>query len=525
MLSRRPLRQRLLMPALMAMLTAMVVVIVYGLGTVNAKYTKYSAPGLNTEVWQSYQLHSETRRLNHTAEQLLSGEASASQLLQRLGVLQSQLAPLLHTRVFDYLPEAHTELSATLEALDALLQDWAARLSWQDTASAEVIAEEIARQLPTMLEPTHGVIASANIAVANRLDSERRSLKRTFQRLIWMLIILGSGSLLLAYKLLKDHRNTIRLSRELSTLNRSLEQRVAERTQRLEERKTLLGVILDSSPSEVALLGAENQRVYYVSDALHNKSADSSTAFLESLFAEAHQYRLFMQRLATGKSLDNWEARLDPSSPYWAMLSVRHLSIDASPAWLIWSLDISERKRMEHALRQLATTDALTGLANRRTFLRHAIKQLRRSLRDALPCSVLVIDIDNFKRINDRHGHQVGDTVLQQVAQLLDKHLHAKGPLGRLGGEEFAALIQEADQASAWQIAETLRLDVQEMRVESGYGQAISVTISIGIATHSGTDVSPQHLLVQADKALYLAKSRGRNRCESLDPGRLEHQQ
>ncbi|MDR5906456.1 GGDEF domain-containing protein [Franzmannia qiaohouensis] len=513
----RPRHHKLAMLALLSTLATMILATAYSLVNVNAKYAKYSAPGMHTEVWQSYQLHSETRRLSDTANRVLAGEATAPELIQRLGVAMSQLAPLQNTQVFDYLPEAHTELPKTLEHLDSLLDAWSSRLSWQDTSLATQVASEMADQLPSMLGPTHDIIVSANIAVASRLDGERQDLKRTFQRLVWVLLLLGTGSLLLAAKLFRDHRHTLHLTRELGTLNQSLEERVAERTRRLEERKALLGIILDSSPSDVALLGANDQHAYYISDTLRQRASANDSGFLESLFVDSHQYTLFMQRLTSSQAFDNWEARLDPRSPYWALLSVRHLEIDSRRAWLIWSLDISERKRMEHELKQLATTDSLTGLANRRTFLRQAIKQLRRSLREAKPCSVLVIDIDNFKRINDQHGHQVGDTVLQAVARRLDKHLHPRGPLGRLGGEEFAALVKDADGRAAWEIAEALRDDVECLTLQGEEGGAIPVTISIGIATHSGQDTSPQHLLVEADKALYLAKSRGRNRCETLD--------
>lgn len=505
-----------LMLVLFSILLAMVTAILVGLYAVNAKHRQYSAPGLHTEVWQSYQLHAGTRQLIETAERYLEGHTDTPTLIQRLGVVQSLLTPLRRTDVFSHLREPRPDIETTLGKLEALTNGWASQLSWQDTTAAEPIAHDMTERLPDMLDPTHRIIVAANIAVANQLDDERHDLQRTFQTLAGTLLVLGLGCIPLTLKLWRDHRATRRLTKELSSLNQSLERRVEERTQRLNERKTLLSTILDSSPSDVALIGAADQHVYYVSEALRRRALTPEAFQLRELFVDDHQYELFQQRLATHQPLDNWEAQLSPRSPYWALLSVRHLQLESQPAWLIWSLDITERKRMERELKQLATTDALTGLPNRRTFLLQSIKQLRRTCREGKPCSALAIDIDFFKRVNDEHGHQVGDMVLQEVAQRLDHHLQDIGLLGRLGGEEFAALLPGISEDEAQRIAEILRHDIETLRPRTERGRQLALTISIGIATQ-WEEASPKHLLIRADEALYRAKANGRNRCECLE--------
>lgn len=505
------------MLALLATLLTMIASTLVALGTVNQKYNQYSAPGLHTEVWQSYQLHSELRRLIETAERTMTDEVQPVTLLQRIGVVQSLLQPLQHSPVYHYLDEPQPEVTATLSTLERLTQEWAGQLDWQDLSRADDVAEDISSHLPSLLAPAHRIVVASNVAVVNQLNSERRDLRNTFLWLAGALLILGLGCIPLVLKLIRDHVSTRRLTQELGQLNQTLERRVEERTQRLNERKALLGAILDSSPSDVALLGANDGHVYYVSSALRRLSPDPDAFNMETLFVDPPQYDLFQRRLASRQPVENWEVQLGPQTPYWAQLSVRYLQLESQPACLIWSLDITERKRMENELKRLASLDSLTGLANRRTFLRQSIKQLRRAQRDGKPCSALAIDIDFFKRINDEHGHQVGDIILQAIAQRLQHHLGDAGVLGRLGGEEFAALLPGAEAHEAWGRAESMRQDIADMRHQTERGDTLMVTVSIGIATQY-EEASPKHLLIRADEALYRAKASGRNRSEHNVP-------
>ncbi|MES2739387.1 MAG: CHASE domain-containing protein [Pseudomonadota bacterium] len=192
---------------------------------------------------------------------------------------------------------------------------------------------------------------------------------------------------------------------------------------------------------------------------------------------------------------------------------------EQSLAFLIVStLDITERKRMNDELVLLASTDSLTGLPNRRQFMARLEGEHARLQRDPAACAtVLMLDLDHFKSINDEHGHAMGDAVLRHVAALMLDGQRKIDTLGRVGGEEFAILLPGTDLAQARMFAERLRQRVAGAPVMAG-AVPIAVTMSIGMASLSGAEPAYDAVLVRADKALYGAKRGGRNRIE-VHPG------
>lgn len=182
--------------------------------------------------------------------------------------------------------------------------------------------------------------------------------------------------------------------------------------------------------------------------------------------------------------------------------------------WLTWLLcrELKLRHHAEQELAQLAATDALTGVANRRALDQVLSHEWSRAQRSGKPLSVLMIDADHFKAFNDRHGHQVGDDALRTVAKVISESIRRPADLvARYGGEEFAVVLAETDQAGALQIAESIRATVE--RLPPTKGDKSPVTVSIGLSTWSGApEESLKTLLFAADKALYQAKERGRNR-------------
>jgi diguanylate cyclase (GGDEF)-like protein/PAS domain S-box-containing protein len=173
--------------------------------------------------------------------------------------------------------------------------------------------------------------------------------------------------------------------------------------------------------------------------------------------------------------------------------------------------DITERKRLEAELLEMATTDFLTGLANRRHFIARMEEELARINRIEQPVAVLMLDIDHFKRINDRYGHASGDAVLRRFAELIREELRAVDSAGRVGGEEFAILLAGTDLAGAAVFAERLRGKIARSPVAQGDEQ-IPVTVSIGITALTSQDADTSDVLQRADAALYDAKENGRNR-------------
>lgn len=163
-------------------------------------------------------------------------------------------------------------------------------------------------------------------------------------------------------------------------------------------------------------------------------------------------------------------------------------------------------------LQRLATTDELTGLMNRRALMDHAGQMQARSQRHGWPMAVLMVDIDHFKRINDTHGHPVGDVVLRHVAGVIDGALRAGDQLGRYGGEEFVALLGHAGRDDALRVAQRMREAIARQPPPlASSGQTLNLTISVGLAVRE-PDEGVEGLLARADAGLYRAKSAGRDR-------------
>lgn len=175
------------------------------------------------------------------------------------------------------------------------------------------------------------------------------------------------------------------------------------------------------------------------------------------------------------------------------------------------ALEIEQRKILEDELRRLATLDMLTGALTRRRFLEIFDQELGRRARSATSLSVLMIDLDHFKSINDRFGHATGDLALSHFAAVCKSCLRSSDCLGRMGGEEFAALLPETNMEEAYVVAERLRLSIAAATIILDEGQSITVTISIGVAECHGSQ-QPEAILAAADRALYQAKNSGRNR-------------
>jgi diguanylate cyclase (GGDEF)-like protein len=171
------------------------------------------------------------------------------------------------------------------------------------------------------------------------------------------------------------------------------------------------------------------------------------------------------------------------------------------------------KERAEHRHKTAALVDSLTGVANRRAFLQDGEAQLKRQATDPRPTAVMLLDLDNFKSINDRFGHAVGDRVLEIFADVASSSLRHIDLFGRLGGEEFAALMRDTTRERALAVAEQIRSGFAEATREVE-GRSVDATVSIGIVISHDAVLDLSALLAQADHALYRAKDSGRNRVE-----------
>ena len=180
-------------------------------------------------------------------------------------------------------------------------------------------------------------------------------------------------------------------------------------------------------------------------------------------------------------------------------------------------IDITKRKTMEHELELLATRDVLTGLYNRRELGQQFREELLRAQRYDRPLSLLWIDVDHFKEINDRFGHRAGDEVLRQLGQLVESSVRTVDYAARYGGEELAVVLPEMEQTVALEMAERLRRVVEDKRMVIDESCQVNITISIGVASYPLHGTSVEELFEAADRAMYLAKQDGRNRvCQAV---------
>lgn len=193
-------------------------------------------------------------------------------------------------------------------------------------------------------------------------------------------------------------------------------------------------------------------------------------------------------------------------------LKIRGLQTQLEEKTASLEAEIARRIKAEERLTILASMDPLTGIYNRRTFFELAEKELARSQRYGNPITLLMMDIDHFKQVNDTFGHLAGDQILIAFAALCKSHLRSFDLLTRYGGEEFVALLPRTDIQDGVSIAERLRRVETDAKFDYE-GMVIEITISIGVASlEAGEPVTLPALIERADQALYQAKRMGRNR-------------
>ena len=230
---------------------------------------------------------------------------------------------------------------------------------------------------------------------------------------------------------------------------------------------------------------------------------------------QAQESSLELERLARQTQNELLEAKAEANLKLEQKVAERTLNLQTA---------MTELESVNKKLGVMSTTDALTKLANRRHFETSFDTEFKRSSRHKRQLSVILCDIDHFKRINDKHGHQAGDACLQKVAKIFMERITRSGDLAaRYGGEEFIILLSDTSAHQAKHIAEDIRSNIENLNLEFA-GEAISVTASFGISSLSSRNTqSADQLVTQADTALYKAKNSGRNRVvcwqDIEDPG------
>jgi diguanylate cyclase (GGDEF)-like protein/PAS domain S-box-containing protein len=342
---------------------------------------------------------------------------------------------------------------------------------------------------------------------------------------IGFMIVAFSVSVLLTGAVVQERR---RAAEALGAANAALEERVAQRTAELEhelaerrETEDLLEVMrfaVDHSSVLFFLIDPQG-RFHYVNDeAVHLTGYDRETLLGLSILD-----------LRPDFGPDDWarhwqRIRAGRVGPYETELRARdgsHVPVEVTPHYIelggqeydfAFVQDIRERKEAQRQLAHFAAHDPLTGALNRRAWFERAREEIGRAGRSGRPVAVLMLDLDDFKPINDRHGHDTGDRVLVHCVETCRALMRDYDVMGRFGGEEFVVLAPDTDRRDALALAERLCRAVEGSAPEAGSGAPLRLTVSVGVAVWEPGEKSVEPVIRRADQALYAAKRAGRNR-------------
>ncbi|MNJ12251.1 putative diguanylate cyclase YdaM [compost metagenome] len=296
---------------------------------------------------------------------------------------------------------------------------------------------------------------------------------------------------------------------------------------RLSEREQLFSSLLDSVNAVLWAFDWESRQVLYVSPAYERIFGRPAGLLLadfnewrDSIYPDDLDYaeRSLAEVLVKG-AVEDREYRIIAADGKIRWLSDKcfiNQQTDNNQRVIIVGMaeDITEKKQLEGELQRLATTDALTQSSNRRHFFDCAHHAFATARLDQAPLTFLLLDIDDFKQINDTYGHQEGDYVLQRIADTGKAVLRRGDLFGRIGGEEFAAVFPGCTPQIAQQIAERLQREIQRLSFSHEH-QTFGVTVSQGLTGITDADESLDSLFARADAAMYQAKRQGKNQIVS----------
>ncbi|MFW6154014.1 MAG: diguanylate cyclase [Planctomycetota bacterium] len=320
-------------------------------------------------------------------------------------------------------------------------------------------------------------------------------------------------------RLAEEVEDRSRAEREVRQLNDELEQRVRLRTKKVK----MLSKAVEHTPVSVVITDADGV-IEFTNDAFTRScgySRDEVTGRTPRVLASGKTPKEVIKDLwDTLLAGREWHGefcnRRKDGTEYIEEAWISPLCDDEGniDKFVAVKLDITKRRELEKTLERMSRTDALTNLSNRRAFEETLEREVNRARRAGCPLSLLMLDVDHFKRYNDTYGHQAGDRALQRVAGVLTAAGRRGGDMAaRYGGEEFTVILAETDAAAAAHVAEAVRRGVEGLAIpHESSATAPRVTVSIGAATMTpGAAVDAEELIRLADTVLYDVKAHGRN--------------
>ncbi|MDX9688963.1 MAG: diguanylate cyclase [Proteobacteria bacterium] len=282
-----------------------------------------------------------------------------------------------------------------------------------------------------------------------------------------------------------------------------------------------LRAVLEILPVPVYIARRRDGRIQYVNRKtcllLQQSTAPLLKASSDDFFVDLEDRNRIHELIDQLSDIREIDVRMKTAQGREFVAEIAAIKMDyaGEPALLVSMNDISQRKKLEEELFHQANTDALTGIHNRRFFMIQAEQEIRRAQRFSRSLSIIMMDLDHFKHINDTYGHAAGDCVLETVVHASLETLRESDIIGRLGGEEFAILLPETSLEAAIEVAGRLRIHIAETMAPTAKG-AIQCTTSLGVTEMGPKDSTIDDLLSRADEALYSAKEKGRNRIEFI---------
>jgi diguanylate cyclase (GGDEF)-like protein len=287
---------------------------------------------------------------------------------------------------------------------------------------------------------------------------------------------------------------------------------------RLNQSNKQIQMVLDASPSPIVIRAINDNELLYINEsgkqyfAAHHYDMEVGN---KETFFNLLNFEDLKKNILDGSNPKNKEYELTVKSgeKYTVVLSATLISYDIKPAVLLSFVDITGQKKLECQLRELSQTDPLTGIYNRRYLTEAGSQEIMRCHRNKHPLTLIMLDLDDFKSVNDKYGHEVGDLTIIKTTEICRNSIRGIDILGRIGGEEFVIILPDKNFEDAIIVAERIRINIETQTMNIDETQ-FNFTVSIGLSfiDLAGDQAdSFQNILSRADQKLYQAKNNGRN--------------